>query len=197
MIRRLMVLILGLILMLASSSICSATPHSHDSGFFMRLSAGIGQAETANDVMAANFKMSGLSGDINLAFGFIVVENLALHASLHGWTISDPDVKFGGLEGEAIGDLTLNSLGGGFTYYIMPSNLYISASLGIGTLDFNNAETDNGLAGDLTLGKEWWKSDRWGIGLAGCLGYHSVPDGDAPDDWTGLSFGIRFTATLN
>jgi hypothetical protein len=89
-------------------------------------------------------------------------------------------------------------MGGGVTYYIVPANVYLSGSLGLGWLSATeNVESDVGFGLDITLGKEWWVGGSWGLGLAGAFGYHSVPDGVVDANWSGASFGLRFSATLN
>jgi hypothetical protein len=56
---------------------------------------------------------------------------------------------------------------------------------------------DIGFASDVTIGKEWWVSDSWGMGVAGGLGFHSVPFTTTEVNWSGVSVGVRFTATMN
>jgi hypothetical protein len=61
-----------------------------------------------------------------------------------------------------------------------------------------SGDTDQGIAFDLTIGKEWWTGDNWGLGLAGGYTYHSVPDqASSSVDWQGSSYSLRFTATMN
>jgi hypothetical protein len=176
-------------------------PHTHD-GFFLRLSGGVGYASTSEDFEAGELKVSGPSGDANLAIGGVVSPNLALHATLWAWALSDPDVEFENLSSELNGDVTLSGFGGGLTYYFAPSNVYLSGSVGAAVMevDFDGgpeAESDTGLAVDFTIGKEWWVGNNWGLGLAGALGFHSVPDQGGDENLTGTSVGLRFSATLN
>jgi hypothetical protein len=196
----------SVLLVVASSllilpSTASGEPRAHDGGFFLRLSGGAGYATSSVDAdtggAVLNFKFSGVGGDMNFAIGGIVTENLALHGTLWGWVVSEPDLEVGNLKGEISEDLQLTAVGGGVTYYFMPVNIYLSGSAGAAWLSLEDAETDVGFALDLTLGKEWWVGNRWGLGFAGAFGYHSVPDGDIDQNWTGTSFGIRFTATMN
>jgi len=177
-------------------------PRDHNEGFFLRLSAGGGSAKTSICLLDEDFELSGPSGDVNLAIGAIVSPNLALHGTIWGWSVSDPDFEWGelgiGFEGT---DLALSAVGGGLTYYFMPVNMYLSGSVGIGVLTLDgpggSGETDGGLAVDVTLGKEWWVSDRWALGLSGGFGHHSIPEKDVDENWSGTSFGLRFSATLN
>ena len=103
---------------------------------------------------------------------------------------------------EGYGDVDLTAFGAGLTYYFMPANIYVSGSAGFGMLelvsdDIGNAETDNGLTIDLTVGKEWWVGGSWGLGVSGGFGYHSLRDPDIDQNWSGTSIMVRFSATLN
>jgi hypothetical protein len=83
----------------------------------------------------------------------------------------------------------------------MPVNIYLSGSAGAATLEVDSpgfeAETDTGFFGEITLGKEWWVGGSWGLGVAGAAGFHSIPDGEIDESWSGPSFALRFTATMN
>lgn len=178
-----------------------AGDRDHLSGFFLRLSAGVGAASTEIEAMDTKVKFSGPSGDLNFAIGAIVAPNLALHGTLFGWSMTNPDAEIGDVEGELDGDLTLGAVGVGLTYYLMPANVYLSGSVGIGSLnleaDDEDLESDNGMVIDLTIGKEWWVGRNWGLGVAGSLGLHSIPDPDVDENWSGPSFAVRFSATMN
>jgi hypothetical protein len=200
---RVAIAICGAVLIIGLAGPATAgSPREHD-GFFLRLSAGAGAANTELDIPGAKTELDGGSGDINIAIGGIVARNLAIHGTLFGWLVSDPDVTIEGLgSGTAENtDLDLSAFGGGLTYYFMPVNIYISGSAGAGQLTVDTpageADTKNGFVGEITLGKEWWVGGSWGLGVAGAFGFHSIPDKDVDEDWKGTSFAIRFSATLN
>ena len=195
-------LLVGVAVLLALAGPASSGGiRDHSGGFFMRLSAGGGSASTSLDFMGVNVEMSGFATDLNFAVGGVVTPNLAVHGTLFGWLVSDPDVEAGGLSTEITGDLDLSAIGIGITYFIMPANVYLSGSIGAGSLTLDaptgEGETDMGPVIDLTIGKEWWVSDSWGIGAAASLGYHSVPEKGIDENWSGTSFAIRFSATYN
>src|SRR5262245_7919194 len=100
-------------------------PRTHD-GFFLRLSGGAGSARSELDVPGEKTGFSGSSGDVNIAVGGVVARNLALHGTLFGWLVSDPDIDIEGLgSGTASNtDFDLSAFGGGLTYYFMPVNMY-------------------------------------------------------------------------
>ena len=140
---------------------------------------------------------TGWGGDFGFAIGGCVSENFALHGSLFSWAVSDPDVEsenFG--EGELDGDVSMGAYGGGVTYFIMPTNVYLSGNVGLAfvTVDLEDGgdeTSDAGIALDLSVGKEWWVGNSWGLGLAGAFGFHSV------EDFSGWTASVRFSATFN
>ncbi len=187
------------------STTFAGEPKTHD-GFFLRLSTGLGSANTEIDHPLMSADIDGLATDVNIAIGGMVSRNFALHATLWGWSSSDPDADItipgvGTASGSLDGSVNVGAFGGGATYYFMPVNIYLSGSVGMGTLsvDGGNAdgESDSGIVTDLTLGKEWWVGDSWGLGLAGGFSYHSLPDGGIDENWSGMSYTARFSATLN
>ncbi len=166
-------------------------PKDHKA-FFLRLTAGGGYASTGDDLT----DFSGLAGDFAVAIGGCVKENLALHGTFFGWAMSDPDVNVELLgSGRLDGTVGMNGYGGGITYYFMPSNFYLSATIGGGELTINSgnvdATSDMGFATDLSVGKEWWVGNSWGLGMAGAFGFHSI------EDASGYEFALRFSATFN
>ena len=175
---------------------------THD-GFFLRMTTGFGYAETSAEFFGIKDKYKGGSGAANLAIGGIVASNLALHGTFFGWFAQNPDLTLGPLAGEYDGDMTMSGVGAGVTYYLMPSNVYFSATLGTSQLEFNDSgggatTTDWGFAFDFNLGKEWWVSNNWALGLAGDVGFHNVPDATVNGaDWSGYNFSILFSATFN
>jgi hypothetical protein len=198
---RLSFLIVFVIAMVVVPQVSFAGRHDHDGGFFLRLSAGGGGAGTELQDVKPTTKLSGACSDVNIAIGGVVAKNLALHATLWGWAETDPELEVGSASGTLHGDLSMSAFGAGVTYYFMPVNMYLSGSVGGGVLTLElpegEGDSDTGGAVDLTLGKEWWVGDRWGIGIAGGLGVHSIPTKVGNKDWTGASATLRFTATFN
>lgn len=190
-------------------SLCGTTAawagdRAHDNGFFLRLSGGIGAASTKIEDGGDEVKFDGGTGDFNFAVGAAVARNFALHGTVWGWIISNPDltIDIGGntFEGSVDGDLDFSAIGVGVTYYFMPVNMYLTGSAGVGALSGNgdiDGDSDLGPAFELALGKEWWVGTSWGLGVALAGGIHSVPDKDVDESWGGGNVGLRFTATLN
>jgi hypothetical protein len=202
----------ALLLVLAAVCVCAThaaavagEPRTHD-GLFVRVSAGAGAAHSGLDDPAAEFDLSGAVTDLNLAIGRIVAPNLAVHGTLWGWSMADPDADvtltgFGSTSGSLSGTVVMSGIGGGVTWYLMPANLYLSGSLSLGRLNLDasqlQGDTDRGVALDLSAGKEWWVGGAWGLGLAGGFTFHSFPDPAYERNWTGTSYSVRVSATYN
>jgi hypothetical protein len=167
------------------------------------MTLGGGGANTSISDSVDELEFSGAQGEFTITIGGIVRENLALHGTLFGFSMVDPEVKLNGTSrGEASGSLSMNGVGGGLTWWVMPANFYLSGSAGFGVLSADpdgasSSSSDAGFAMELALGKEWFVSDSWGLGLGGGFSWHTIPDGEIPENWSGLSFAIRFSATYN
>jgi hypothetical protein len=177
-------------------------PREHEGGILIRLSAGIGGTTSELEFDSGDkLELDEAGGNHNLAIGGIVTDNLAIHGTLFGWATKDPQLDLNGREiGTYSGTVTMNAVGGGLTWYIMPVNIYLSGSLGFAWLSFKdqNVTVDTGTGGaiDLTIGKEWWVSDRWGLGVALGLQGYGIP-ADGGENFNGGSVSIRFSATFN
>ena len=177
-------------------------PRSHDGGFFLRLAPGLGYARTSISEGGDELALSGFSGSLDVAIGAMVTRNLAIHGNIGAWSVVDPSLRFNGEEAQIEDSaVSLVSYGGGLTWYFGTSNAYLTAWGGAAELDFefegDEETSETGWAFEVGLGKEWWVSDRWGLGVSASGGYHSVPPGDAANNFSGPSFAVRFSATLN
>ncbi|HRE89491.1 MAG TPA: hypothetical protein PK095_10150 [Myxococcota bacterium] len=201
---------------LAFASAAEARPHNpnagqrHDPGhFFVRLSGGFGFSSATFDDPGET-TLSGFGGMGSFKFGATIARNVALGVDLFGLSMFEPSVTVNGDDlGSAEGTrASMGAIGLGGTFYIMPANLYIAASagVGLGTIEFRGrfggivvtSEEDSrpGFAANVMIGKEWWVSRKWGIGLAGQLIFASLET----DDDVGLGVfgaGLLFSATMN
>ena len=153
------------------------------------------------DVMGSDLSMNGMGGIFSFQIGGVISKNLILFGDFSSVTVTDPDLEWGGREGTTSETaLSSSSFGGGITYYIMPSNIYFSFSLLMSktTIEFENskADSDSGFGINLSVGKEWWVSDDWGIGAALWGHYSSMDDGEG-NTITNNAYGVTFSATLN
>lgn len=183
----------------------AAGEHTHD-GFFLRLAPGVGFAKSTEQVGSNKFELSGASGLFNFGIGGAIADNLILHLDASGVSTKNPTYKLNGREMTTTGDTTASTtlVGVGLTYYF-PSNVYLTGSVGVAEskIEANGTEykSDSGYGVNLMLGKEWWVSDNWGLGIAGQFLYTNVPDKDilgaTNSDIKSTAIGILFSATFN
>ena len=95
----------------------------------------------------------------------------------------------------------LASFGGGAAYYFTPLNLYLAGAL-LGTQwevhqrNEKIAESEVGLGFATLIGKEWWVSENWALGVAGKLMAASMKD-ELSQRWSALTFALLFSSTYN
>jgi hypothetical protein len=146
-------------------------PKRHE-GFMARIAFGIGGAWVDIDAEPTEVDLSGLSGTFSIDLGGSLVPNLILHGRFASVAIADPSMEVRGDDLGRADDLTAVAfLGGpGLTYYFMPFNVYLSLAIGLSWLDLHyiggdSGLTDAGLGVNLDVGKEWWLTRHWGLGI--------------------------------
>lgn len=189
--------------------------HRHD-GFYLSLNFGSQIADLAvksNGQSEIGLSGLGLIGDYKI--GWAVKENMILHLTLLGNSINDPSII--GLTNASVGSIPEISkvgistagigmlIGGGITKYIMPLNLFLSASVGTGQFmisdNIGSSFTTNvGTSFQLKAGKEWWVSANWGLGLS--LSYirtnaNMQYGNNSTERLASDFFGIMFNTTFN
>jgi len=180
-----------------------STASDHDSGFLLRLALGLGYESLSVSAGDTDVSIGGFGGALDVGIGGIVVPNLAINADIYASSVPSPGVSFNGQDLGNANDatMTLASIGLGVTYYIMPLNLYLAGSLGIGKTTFSadgeSEETDWGLSVNAMVGKEFFVSSDWGVGVAAQLIFADVPTNNDADSAHYLAFNIAFTATYN
>jgi hypothetical protein len=175
----------------------------HD-GFYLRLTGGFGGVYTKTSVGADDDSISGGGADFSLGLGGAVRENLILLGELSGTSGVNPTETVNGQDANLNG-LTLFAtfVGAGINYYFMPLDLYVGGSLGAAQLSLkddsgNSQSTKFGFGLTATVGKEWWVSTNWGIGLAARMLFASTKaDTPLENTWTTTTFGLAFSATYN
>src|SRR5690625_7729134 len=106
----------------------------HDTGFMIRYTAGASYARSGQKAdLPGNprYNISGAALDMDLAAGFALSENFAVHATGSFWRAFNPKVNgdFGrfSVSGDTDDEsLTLFGIGGGFTAWTA-SDMYVSA----------------------------------------------------------------------
>lgn len=170
-------------------------------GALVRLALGFGGASTASDTVP-EVTLSGAAGFFSLDIGGTVGERWALHGRLSANSMVEPTVS---VDGEALGEvadssLSYSLLGLGLTYYF-PSNLYLTAVLGLAnaTLKIGGVQSDSQVGGAFVgdIGHEWAVGGDWGLGLAGRIELYSIPSSDTDDSLTAAALGLLFSATYH
>ncbi len=109
----------------------------------------------------------------------------------------------------------------GFSFYIMPANIYISPEFHFAGSGEVSSDTDechedghsfpceldidleSGTGFGLRIGKEWWTSANWGLGAALFYSQDTFDSGEDEfacgpgSEWDSTLYGISFSATFN
>ncbi|MFO7892077.1 MAG: hypothetical protein R6V04_17260 [bacterium] len=197
-------ILVGITLPVSVSAQSNPLARQHE-GLFLRflLGAGPGSINIDDDFM----EFSSIGADFHFQIGGSVAENFILFGDIGGFSLTNPDVEIQGTAGTTE-DVSVSAMGYGMgaTYYIMPSNIFLSGSVMYvsDTIEYENedaGESDSGLGFFISAGKEWWVGDNWGLGAAVFFEYGSLKDKeDAAGnqaDITNHIFGVMFTATMD
>jgi hypothetical protein len=178
--------------------------HTHD-GFFLQVHVGI--SATGFSSKQAGVKTNYAGGGISsgVAVGGVIAHNLILYGAFFGTDTANPDKQMDGTSVTSdLGELGVGAFGPGLAYYFERCNLYLSATFGLaafGANDGNGVRVDSsrsGAAFDFMVGKEWWVSRDWGLGIAGELMAASLKDKNTPGlTWSASGLSILFSATYN
>ena len=160
--------------------------HEHD-GFYFRISFGLGEGSSRSDTsddsllpLPREGNPFRLGATFSLAMGVAVTENAILFG------------EYVLLESEAYEEwisqniahkernvASTHGLGVGLAYYLMPTNVHISTSIRASKMNrasFDFEEPGWGIGAGLKVGKEWWLSKDWGVGVYGAIDYARMKD---------------------
>jgi hypothetical protein len=188
----------------------------HD-GFFLSISPGLAFGSSEADLGGNagswdNITFSGPGGILDLKVGGAVAENLLLSADFIGRSVRGPDMETIGGTTELDDDVVLSdgTIGLGLTYYVMPANVFVSGTLGVGAFRLRNVDAEDedpvdtkaGLSLHAKVGKEWWAARDWGLGVAvgyGFVGAERDEDSDADfnGDYSSHKVYVLFNTTFN
>jgi hypothetical protein len=154
-------------------------------------------------------KVSGGGGAFGIAIGGALTKNLILYGTILDSIATDPTIELNGVSGTANGaSAGVVGLGGGLAYYL-DNNVFFAGSLLASRLVINNsngdaiARTDWGVTFDGQIGKEWWASDNWGLGVSVQLLLGRMKDQandtfiGSPPTWSVAAFNVLFSASYN
>ena len=171
-----------------------AESHQHD-GIFLRFLVGPAGLTGTGKVVPErpdSYAYQGGGPGIVLAIGSALTRSIVFYGEATNVFAVGSTTETRGNGETGVHD-RFESLGAGLSYYL-PSNLYLGTSLFLGA----GSAGGGGLGASATIGKEWWVSDRWGLGLAGRI--YVVSD-EVPGFENGSSIGggamIAFSASYN
>jgi hypothetical protein len=182
--------------------------HTHD-GFFLSLRPGIGILHAKYSYGGSDTTISGGGMALSFAVGGVIAPNLIIYGEVVSVQSSSTNIDPGYGSTGLGGKVGLFGIGPGIAYYLEPANFYVSGTIAFSQVTANdtgssiesrdgNKLTDLGFGLALTVGKEWWVSHNWGLGVAGVV--HVAPslkmqNIDARMTAEGVS--ILFSATYN
>ena len=174
----------------------------------MRLTAGVGVLNMKDSLGGQDRTISGGGMAMSFAFGGALTPKLILYGELLMTAATDPRVDSGETSQNLGYDRTLSGIGPGVAYYLIPSNVYFSGTLAFSKVtesSTNNGSTnsrsvditDMGIGASFMVGKEWWVSQNWGLGVAGYLHLASMKMKNDDTKMTASAVGVLFSATYN
>jgi hypothetical protein len=169
----------------------------------MRLALGFGGAALENT--AAKLKLSGRSVGFSAAFGGAITPNLILYGELVAHFVSEYQFENNGYSANSQNTLNVVGAGPGVAYYFMPLNLYLSGTFLLQKAAESNPNdndrssdiTNQGVGCSLMVGKEWWVSTDWGLGIGVEFFLGSAKSNDYDSSWTSKAATVMFSATYN
>ncbi|MDH4263223.1 MAG: hypothetical protein OEV78_09295 [Spirochaetia bacterium] len=199
--------------------------HEHD-GFYFRFLDNFGLGYTYQNLATdQNHKeISDWVENGSFQFGYAIEKNIILYGGFSSeiippyFTLSFLNWFYNGFTGASIQVPDYSALllqySAGITYYFMPQNIYISIALdlsqaGVGLhmpqvgINSNTtfSETNLGFGIQTAIGKEWWVSKNWGLGLALNINYDYFPTTRVGypliTPMHAFAIGISFSATYN
>jgi hypothetical protein len=172
-------------------------------GVFLQLDLGLGFVESFVDEGGLDVEVDGPAGEFSVAVGYNVAPGFIVGGQLWGVSAADPDVSVRrGTFGTDDVTLSLSGIGVNLTYYLIPQNIYLQATPSFTTLtieeDDVEVDTDVGFGMRFAVGKEWWVSDSWALGLNAQFAFSSNDlDRGGGGSFDSRWYGVAFSATYD
>lgn len=188
-----------------------ASPFAHD-GFFFNYSLGLGKGKFESNIgKDQSFEYDGFALENDVKIGGMIYQNLALHLTFTDLVFMGDTkvlVKDEEIDKVAPDDFSLFVIGLGMTYYFnFVDGLFLSGSAGVNqhmvSLAVKNKSyelTDAaGLAFMAQIGKEWWVSQEWGIGISFSFTHTASEETTvkSDEDIKTNTFAVKLSATFN
>lgn len=176
-------------------------------GVQLRALAGPGYAYAWQDLGPdGTSKVEGFAVTGNVALGAMVGEAIALDMDL--LLARSPDASYGVLTSTTF---TAVHFGLGITYWLMPANVYLAASIGPARTSVEDAAvnfgielptsdaSDVGIGAHLAIGKLWWLDRRWGLGASFSLALSTAENelGNATSNRTLVAPTLALSTTFH
>lgn len=181
-------------------------PNVHD-GLYLRLHLGFGYTNLKRTGSEGEeMRISGSSVSLGVAIGGTIAPNLIVFGSFIATLAEQPDVTgVGESAATSSGSAGIFGLGVGMAYYVQPMNIYLSGTIAGTQVDLSDANGDSvydskfGIGFQGLVGKEWWVSSEWGLGIAAevILAGSMKDKTDSSVSWTASAFNVLFSATCN
>ena len=179
------------------------TIHRHF-GFFVRFDLGAGYGYGYENLPGVGtLSVAGLAGTAGASIGGAVIENTVLAVHVYDVVLVNPTVRLG-TRSASTSDTSywLFAVGPSVTQYLMPANIYLSGTVAVtrlsATISGTTTDFSTGYGFRAAIGKEWWVSDHWGLGLSGHLTFSSNKDnGNNAPTISSWFYGLSFSATYN
>lgn len=178
--------------------------HRHD-GAFLRFHLGFGGLKSDG----GRIGLSGTAGSFAIASGFSITDDLVLYGEIFDDVATSPKFTRDGLtvpSGDKVTH-TMIGYGAGLAWYFTPYNAYVGAMAGVGELSIEVTslgavsqvfKTQLGPVVRLGVGKEWWVSTDWGLGVALNFEMGRMKDSGANSvTFTSTAYSVAFSATYN
>ena len=192
----------GLTLLVATSAFAYPHEEHRHLGFYLHLDLGFGGFD--GEVSEQDLHLTGPAGSFGIAIGGAIAENLLLSGAAWGYGSDNPNLRQYGVDYSTVDThFVVGAVGPQLTYYFMPWNLYLSGMLGVSSISSREGgrtfNSEAGIGGQLAIGKEWWVSNDWGLGVAGQFFFSSNQDNAFPGSpsWGTGAVTIAFSVTYN
>jgi hypothetical protein len=179
------------------------TDQAHE-GLYLRLFIGPGYTRMGASEGPSDIVVSGSGAAFGVAVGGSVSQNLIVYGELVTNVAVGPTVEVNGMSAGSNDDVSAGAVGVGvgLAYYVMPANVYVSGTVSMSQISIQEdgdeiGETDFGPGVSLMVGKEWWVSPTWGLGVAAQLFAGQMDDQDNGPTWTTTGFAVAFSATYD
>jgi hypothetical protein len=201
--------------------------HKH-TGFYLSINLGVAGGSNITSGFPSSdtvqkISLSSAGEQLSFSIGIAIRENMIIYADIPSAVmLINPSQKIDGVpqpkpdnySSVALGEYLI---GIGGIYYFMPYDLFASGTIGVALSDLNinksvvnntgqtisetvDLTSDAGFGFRLRAGKEWWVSNRWGLGAAGFFQFSTYGSGaiySISGQMYSIMSGLSFSATFN